>query len=187
MKSIANGVNYPPGKVPTTLILHTLDYGGANLTVNVDKTLEMCKDDPDQALDALRNLGVATNAVSQMLVFEKELKGELAPPPGSGIRPETVFAVGRTVHSPRERGFVVIRSRGELKVGLCPNWEQHDDYDNKQFVYVLPGHSPTAKEREIAEASLREIGIVINRRHGNEQDHEVDKRQEQRRGFSRGL
>ena len=187
VEGLANGCKFSPGKVPTTLIFQSPNNEGERLTVGVDKIVEICGGDMERTIEACRNLSVAINANAQMLVFEKELKGELAPPPGSGILPETIFAVGRSANSTRERAFVVIRNRGELKSAICPNWREHDDHGNKKFAYVLPNASPTTKEQEIARASLREIGIVINRRHCKEQDHEEDKRQEHGRGFSRGL
>jgi hypothetical protein len=183
VEGLANGSKYSPGKVPTTLIFQTPNNGGERLTISVDKIREICGGDMERTLAACRNLSSAINAKAQMLVFEKEMKGELAPPPGSGIHPETVFAVGRAMNSPRERGFAVLRSRGELHLEICPEWRNHDDHDNKKFVYVLPDDAPTAKEQEIARASLREIGIEINRLHCQQQDHEEDNRQEQGRGF----
>ncbi len=80
VEGLANGSKYSPGKVPTTLIFQSPNNEGERLTVGVDKIMEICGGDMEQTIQACRNLSVAINAKAQMLVFEKELKGELAPP-----------------------------------------------------------------------------------------------------------
>jgi hypothetical protein len=195
VEGLASGWKYSPGKVPTTLIFQTANNDGDRLTVSVDKIREICGGDMERTFDACRNLSVAIDAEAQMLVFEKELEGELAPPPGSGILPETIFAVGQSMNSPREHGFVVLRSRGELDLGACPNWREYDDNDNERLANVLPDDSPTEEEQEAARDYLREIGIEVNRQHGEEQDQqreqdqcqEEDERQEQGRGYSQSM
>jgi len=182
---LAMGLQYWIGKVPTTLIFQTPHSGEAKLKVNLDKVWEICERDPVQTLEACRNIAIATDARAQMLVFEKTLKAELTPPPASGIRPETIFAVGRAVKYPTEYGFAVFRSQAGFGLTNCPNWREFDDYGNKRFACVLPAHPPTVAEQENARGYLECNGISIKKRYCV--DPEKEKRHQRGRNLCRGM
>jgi hypothetical protein len=186
-KKLADGKEYEPGRVPPTLLLKTSNEEGGIMEINLDLVREVCYNDLDKTRDVCRKVCVAIDAVAQMLVFETELKGERAPEPGSGLRPEAVFAVGRTRNSPRERAFVMIRGPEELHHAIAPNWQNFDERDNKHFAYVLRDEQPTADERASARAHLQGMGFELTRHRNEERERGKSERREQGRGFCQSM
>lgn len=185
---LADGRMYEAGKVPMTLVFRPFDMKIAPVMVNVDWVKEKCGNDLNRAMDVCRNFCVASDIAAQMLVFETELKSEQLPEYDKGLRPEVVFAVGRTLNSPRERSFVIVRSAstGEIQTALAPNWERFARRDDMSFGYVLPADVPTPHEREVARDSLARIGFEITMRGNGEAQRQEQETQKRSRGFCQG-
>ena len=183
-EQLACGKVYEPGQVPMTLLMHVPDC--YLIQLNMDTVKGMCDQDINKAREIGRLACVACNADAQVLVFEGELTGKMAPEPGSGLRPGALFAVGRTWNSPRERALVMVRGSDGLRVAFAPDWENYDECEANHFSYLLPDNRPTSLEQNAAIDSLRQLGIEVQTPCDKKRELDEKKKREQGRGFQLG-